>query len=253
MEEEVRTQLPVDQPEPELPAPSFWGRLKANKGKVLGGILGVFIFAGAVFSAYKLGRRQVSPELVEGPTSVAVATPTPKPTITEVPQPSPSPVKIEKIPYKSVASWQTYTDSRGGFSVQYPQSFKLGGTEEINGVYFIYFWSCIERAEGEEPLCMSGYNIQVHSDYDRGSRRVWLQKKYPSMGNLYIEEVEIQGIKSLIMMDGNIGGSTGSLVGIPRGSKMYVFGFPSGWNPDTKEKPSLDFIKQVLSTFRFLD
>lgn len=168
-------------------------------------------------------------------------------------EPTPSPTSIEKITYKSISSWQAYTDSRENFSVQYPQDYKLGGTEELNGIYFVYLWSCVGKGGGEEPLCMSGYDIQVHYDYDGGSRRAWLLEKFPSMGNLYIEEVEVQGIKSLILMDGNTGGSTGSIVGIPKGTKMYVFGFPGGWNPDTKEKPSLGFIKQVLSTFKFLD
>lgn len=38
---------------------SFLERLKIHKFKILGGILGVFIFAGAVFGAYKLGQRQI--------------------------------------------------------------------------------------------------------------------------------------------------------------------------------------------------
>jgi hypothetical protein len=46
-------------------APPRW---RENKFKILGGALGVLVFAGAVFGAYKLGQKQIYPEPVEGPT-----------------------------------------------------------------------------------------------------------------------------------------------------------------------------------------
>lgn len=52
-------------------------------------------------------------------------------------------------------------------------------------------------------------------------------------------------------MDGNTGDSTGSFVLVPKGSTIYMFTFPSGWNPQTKDKSGLLEIKPMLATFRF--
>jgi len=101
MEEEIKPQLPAESPQPELPAPSFGEKLKANKGKILGGVLGILVFAGAVFGAYKLSQRQVKPGSGITPTPEAVATPAPDPT----------------------ADWKTYTNTEYGYSIKYPSDY----------------------------------------------------------------------------------------------------------------------------------
>lgn len=58
----------------------FLDTLKVHKFKILGGVLGVLVFAGAVFGAYKLGQRKIQPASQPTPTPVVVATPTPDPT-----------------------------------------------------------------------------------------------------------------------------------------------------------------------------
>lgn len=61
-------------------------KLKLYRREILGGVLGVLVFAGAIFAGYKFGQRQISPELVKGPTLTPelVATPTPELTPTLV-------------------------------------------------------------------------------------------------------------------------------------------------------------------------
>lgn len=231
------------QPAPERPTKP-WLKI------ILFSILGIVLAAGLVFAGYKLGQRQIQPGPQPTPTSEVVITPAPEPTVAEVSQPSPSPVSIEKIPYKSISSWQTYTDSQANFSVQYPENYKLQNPIPGKSVNFL---SCLTDPQRGE-ICLSGYSITIYDDYDGGPRRAYFEKKRPNfLVEPYYQDVSVAGIKTLVIMDGNTGGSTGSFILIPKGNKMYFFDFPFGWNPDTKEKPGLDFIKQVLSTFRFLE
>ena len=54
-------------------------KLKLHKFKILTGILGIFVFIGAVFGAYKLGQRQIRPA------SESTSTPTIIPSLTSIP------------------------------------------------------------------------------------------------------------------------------------------------------------------------
>lgn len=113
MEEEVKAQLPVDQPEPELPTPSFWEKIKINKFKILAGVLGIFVFAGAVFGAYKLGTRQAQP----------------------TPQPTPTPLPSETLVEEGdpTANWKTYTNTKYRYSFKYPLDTQMGEPSEKSG------------------------------------------------------------------------------------------------------------------------
>lgn len=98
--EDLKTQPEETVREPEI---KFLDKIKIHKWKILGGVLGVFVFAGGVFGAYKLGQRQVYPEFVEGPTPTPVATPTPDAT----------------------ADWRTYTNPVGKYSLKIPQIYNI--------------------------------------------------------------------------------------------------------------------------------
>ena len=233
----------------EQPRVSCLSKIKIHKFKILGGLLGVLVFTGAVFGAYKFGQRQIQPAPQPTPTPEVVITPTPEPTVAEVSQPSPTPITIEKIPYKPISSWQTYTDSQAKFSVQYPPNYKIGASFLGREVYF---WSCVNDPKRGE-VCLSGYTVRIFDDYDGGSRRAWAEKKFGGIANPYYEDVLVAGINALIVMESDPGSVSESWVLMPKANKMYVFGFPFGWNHETGEKPDFDFIKQVLSTFRFLE
>jgi len=106
MEEKIEPQ-PLMEPEAEPSVPSLWEKLKANKFKILGGVLGVFVFAGAVFGAYRLGQRQIQP--TPAPSPAVVATPTPDPT----------------------ANWKTYTNTKYGYLIKYPKNWVLRPDEQV--------------------------------------------------------------------------------------------------------------------------
>ena len=101
MEEEIKT--PSEEIGKEEPGVDCLSKIKLHKFKILGGILVVFVFVGAVFGAYKVGQRSIYPEPVERPTPtpVVVATPTPDPT----------------------ANWKTYTNTKFGYRLQYPLNY----------------------------------------------------------------------------------------------------------------------------------
>lgn len=105
--EEKPTELPVSEQEVQIQAPSLLDKIKIHKLKILGGILGVLILVGVVFGAYKLGQRQVQPVPQPTPTPAAVATPTSDPT----------------------ADWKTYTNTKYGYLIRYPEKWLLFAPE----------------------------------------------------------------------------------------------------------------------------
>jgi len=103
MEEKETAQLPVSEQEIQIQPPSPLDKLKIHKFKILGGVLGILILAGAVFGAYKFGQRQVQPSPQPTPAPGVVATPTPDPT----------------------ANWETYMNTTLGYSVKYPSGWEV--------------------------------------------------------------------------------------------------------------------------------
>lgn len=57
--EEKPVELPVSPQEIQIQPSSFLDKLKIHKFKILVGILGVLVLAGAVFGAYKFGQRSI--------------------------------------------------------------------------------------------------------------------------------------------------------------------------------------------------
>ncbi len=184
----------------------------------------------------------------------------PRPTpIVETPMPTTTPindveqtttqVEVESITYNPIPSWQTYTDKEAGFSVQYPETYKYDSSNPGSSVNFL---SCVDHGAPMGEICLSGYSIYISDDYEGGSRRVWFERKQPNfLIDPYYEEVVVAGKNSLIIMDGNAGGSTGSFVLIPKGNTMYQISFPFGYIPEGRTDTETKFIKQVLSTFKF--
>lgn len=91
----------------EQPAVGFFNKVKTYKFKILGGVLGVLVFAGAVFGIYKYAQNQIPLEPVEGPTPSLEATPTPDPT----------------------ANWETYTNTKLNFLIKYPNEWAVDDSD----------------------------------------------------------------------------------------------------------------------------
>lgn len=96
--EELKTQPEETVEEPNL---GFLDKIKIHKWKILGGVLGISVLAGAVFGAYKLGQRQAQP--VPQPTPTPVATPTPDLT----------------------ADWKVFKNEEYGFEFKYPDRLRI--------------------------------------------------------------------------------------------------------------------------------
>jgi len=105
MEEEIK-QTPIT-PLPQEVIPEI---PKKNSFKtILLVILGLLVVAGAVYAGFKMGKKQISPNVVAEPTitpQTTEASPTPDPT----------------------ANWKTYNNKELGFSFQYPSSFAVTDT-----------------------------------------------------------------------------------------------------------------------------
>jgi len=104
MEEKIEPQ-PLMEPEAEPSVPSLWEKLKANKFKILGGVLGILVLAGAVFGAYKFGRKEILSEVAPSPSPVTTPSPSPtgepKPPVSFQEKPTPTPIS-SPIPSPSV-------------------------------------------------------------------------------------------------------------------------------------------------------
>jgi len=110
-EQETQIQPPASPSEASSEGGSFLDKLKIHEFKILGGVLGVLVFIGAVFGAYKFGQRQVQP---------------PGLVVTPTPLPSEAPAK-EGDP---TANWKTYTNTKYKFSFKFPPDWIEAGYVE---------------------------------------------------------------------------------------------------------------------------
>lgn len=155
MEEEIK-KPPMEHSGAELLNPSFWEKLKVNKFKLLTGVLGIFIFAVAVFGAYKFGQKQIQPIPQPTTTPAAVATPTPE--LTPVPKTTPTPQ-----PKPSVKQgWRQYFNTELGLVYQLPQEDWRIFSHPQNLTCDLL----LERNEGDQYIC-----IKLHDNPQGLSRR----------------------------------------------------------------------------------
>lgn len=112
---EEKPELPISPQEVQIQAPSLLDKIKIHKFKILGGVLGVLVFVGAVFGAYKFAQRQVPLGPAGEPTPTLVATPTPDET----------------------TDWETYTNEEYKFSFSYPKNYQLKALSSLEKSFFI--------------------------------------------------------------------------------------------------------------------
>lgn len=227
-------------------------RIKLHKFKILAGVLGVLVFAGAVFGAYKLGQKQTPLAPRPTPTPVAIATPTSLPSETTVPAFSPTPT-IRTINYKIIKGWERYDNTSGGYSVQYdPKLYRAVDKDETNPKIALddaLTLDCITQP----PLktCISRIQILIFSDYKGGSRRQWLLETptHASYAPLYYEDVQVQGIEALIAMDDHY-----TWIAVPFSNRMIdIVMDTTFYNPDQQKPVNIEEVYQFLSGFKFLE
>lgn len=172
MEEEIKI---------ELLASSFWEKIKVNKFKVLGGILVVLIFAGAVFGVYKLGQKQIQPTPQPTPTLMVTPIPTPTPSIIVTPIVTPTP--------DPTANWKTYTNTKYRYQFKYPpaRKFKISLTNpESSPLYVIRETVSSGYVDGWDVL------IRAYENSDELSLVDWLRFKRDSESlTLPADDVEL--------------------------------------------------------------
>lgn len=214
----------------------------------------MFVLGGASVFAYFtfLKPEKVVPKPVVPPTSspTSEASPAPTPSVEE--QKPTEELPTETLRYQPNSSWSTFTDNVAGYSIQYPKGYKLGdGIREGENVYFLNCTAKDPRTGGE--LCLSGFGLQIYYDFNQGSRRTWLNQKFP-VYKPYYQNYIIDGKKALVAIEGNPGGSSALFIAIPNGSTMVVYTKTFvAWDPDTGKLPDLTYDKQILQTFKFTE
>ncbi|MBU1000794.1 hypothetical protein KKE78_05395 [Patescibacteria group bacterium] len=200
----------------------------------------------AVAGVFYLNRSSISKVLPTTP-SVKI-TPSAVPTISEVPQ---SNLKI--IQYTQIPGWQKYDNVSGGYSIQYdPKLYKIEDKDETNLQFTItdsLKLVCIPQPTLK--TCGGSLQINNYSDYNGESRRQWLtaSSAHASETPLYYEEVGVGNTRVLIGMSENY-----TYVMVPQGSQMILISTNLSFFNTQKQKPvNLEFIYQILSTFKFLD
>lgn len=231
VEEPVTTQPPVEQPETEIPAPVVEQKPKINKFVILGGILGILVFTGAVFGAYKLVTKQPQPTPWPTPSPATAITPTPTPDLT--------------------AGWNVYTSTKHGFSIRYPNTFLLPSETEKTIPFLL--------ANSTIPAEQAAY-IFVEENPQKFEFLEWLRSSEVKQEGIILEptvelrikEEMISGIKWLSFEESEMP------LGFPPAGEIY-------WATLHKDKVFLvgllnlnyqeykQTVNLMLSTFRFLE
>lgn len=215
----------------EQPKTSCLSKIKLHKFKILGGVLGIFVLAGAVFGAYKLGQRQIQPGPKPTPTPMVVATPTPDFT----------------------ANWKTYTNTKYGYSIKYPaiwsEQLKCeGGT--ITDDYI-----CFLSPDFEEPPAgaIMGSTVKggVVLIYGQGGMVGFPPDGFCTPGGpVYISECRETTVGNLQAMQRKIG-DTQTEAGILKSGK-FILDIKAIYNAASEDEIVRTF-DLILSTFKFLD
>jgi len=208
----------------EQPETGLFDKIKIHKWKILTGVFGIFVFAGAVFGAYKLGQRQVQPAAQPTPTPEVVATPTPDPT----------------------ANWKTYRSKDLNFELRYPSHYtpKEVISEANQGTVSFYV----------DDLCNQNY-LNLYVNYNNQiSIREKLVSSEPIEVNFIQTNLNINELPNndhcLVIGKAEIGDCLRASVSFKSdGDDWQIGAIVRADNLDS----DLDTFNLMLSTFRFLE
>jgi len=195
--------------------PRWREKIKIHKFKILGGVLGIFIFTGAVFGAYKLGQKQIQPAPQPTPTPVVVATPTPDPT----------------------ANWETYRGKH--FSFKHPRDWTDNTGPAVNY---------------PDNLEVIGLRISPNAVFEASYKNYSYEKNVQGLAHRKSSKLTISSREATrfeVTGSGEplpSGFSIISFVVKGTGNTSYSIDF----NGDRKNITE-ELINQILSTFKFLD
>ena len=227
-------QLPVSEQETQIQAPSLLEKIGAQKKKILIVVFGILILAGAVFGAYKFGRRQVQPASQPTPTPVAVATTTPDET----------------------ANWETYTNIEYGYSIKYPPNLYYQEWKISNSIKHSMSFR-LEELRGKDIPQQPEIGITVYLDEDLYVGD-WLKKHSTNKPFGSIEDPSIHffgvetvggtqnGLERMLFSDERYGIKTNHQL-IGKNGKIYDLHYTNLLEENLEPTFNL-----MLSTFKFI-
>ncbi len=231
----VPAQPPTEQPEAELPSPVLEQKSRVNKFTILGGILGVLIFVGAIFGAYQLGQKQLQPQ--PSPSPEAVVTPTPDPT----------------------ADWRVYTNETLGFKFKYPSNSKWNIKENLSASSVALYNYDVDKAPGrmyDPSIDGDLFKIEIYVNDKKSDVDQWFeeerQKINPMTERLYevskIESITVDSQKGVYyetraIYDQNLGSA---VFESPREELIHFYGA-------NNYEGNKEIFNLILASFEFLD
>jgi len=232
--EEKPAELPVTPQEIQIQSPSFWGKIKVHKFKILGGILGVFVFVGAVFGAYKFGQRQVQP-------SGLVATPTPLPSES---------ANLAENEGDLTANWKTYTNNGHSFAFRYPSSWNYKAVPNFPDTILFSPEEIVFAENSEGPITPVSVSIKRGVNIEKAVNTIKEAYRYKDFKerDIVVGGVNCRKISGIVTAESYITGKFNSQVFIPHNGEIINFSYT-----EETARVNEQIFDLMLSSFRFLD
>ena len=223
---------------------SLWATVRGggiDKWKILTGILGIFVLAGAVFGAYKLGQRQVQPLSQPTPSPAVVATLTPDPT----------------------ADWETYTNTKYGYLIKYPEGWYLSEAGDISEAA-----DFLDVKKAPQDITPHDIKVRVHTIKEVGPQWVSVKAFFDEIYNkpigtisgpkgrtTKVANITISGYKAVKQIEETFPIETeafySTAVYVLKESNTVIKVYTMA-SSKSEESVFIDTFNLMLSTFRFL-
>jgi len=212
-----------------------------DKWKILAGILGILVFAGAVFGAYKLGQRQIQ----------FTPHPTPTPTVTTTPTPDPT------------ADWETYTNTKYGYLIKYPEGWYLSEAGDISEAA-----DFLDVKKAPQDITPHDIKVRVHTIKEVGPQWVSVKAFFDEIYNkpigtisgpkgrtTKVANITISGYKAVKQIEETFPIETeafySTVVYVLKESNTVIKVYTMA-SSKSEESVFIDTFNLMLSTFRFL-
>jgi hypothetical protein len=181
--------------------------------------------------------------------------------------------QMEEKTTDETANWETYTNSKLGFSLKYPTDLSIKETN--NSITFDNYqkFGIEDPSKAQSPLINDiepqfvGINITLGSVDKNKSLEDYLNEKFPDSPEVTgipsykaekskgkIESVTVDGLSGISVKESYFHWETVErLVWVKKGDKLFEFTvFGCGETPPTYSKVGNETFDQILSTFKFL-
>jgi len=216
----------------EQPKTGLFEKMKIHKLKILVGILGVFVFVGAVFGAYKFGQRQVQP-------SGLVATPTPLPSES---------ANLAENEGDLTANWKTYTNNGHSFAFRYPSSWNYKVVPNFPDTILFSPEEIVFAENSEGPITPVSVSIKRGVNIEKAVNTIKEAYRYKDFKerDIVVGGVNCRKISGIVTAESYITGKFNSQVFIPHNGEIINFSY-------TEETARVNerIFDLMLSSFKF--